>query len=487
MGITVQFAIEGKRRNSTKLPTAGMPYVCDFKYPTSIENPVLLLHEPAGSTNPAQYSLATIPELNRNYRVIEAISISATQWEMHLQVDVLATYRPVILASKAFVLRASTAYNDDLIDNMLPTTVSQESETDQLDFISMGDGAYVLTVIGGATAAGIGGAAQYVLSEQQAKSLTEKLSDQSLLEEVSKYFANPYDSIISLIWQPVAASGASASIKIGEYDTGISGNVVPSTPVVFETILTAELPYSDYRRKTQTEITLHLPGVGAVDIDPTILVYRQTPQPGGLLPPIPRGFSIRITAHYDVSTGDVHYKVVEPNSQSLILLADGNLAVQLVTGVRSSNIGQALTALAMGAGAAIGIVGSIGVASALDLSVGTTARYAAGLGGSTVGMVANGLIQMNRQTPHITGHVGGKAAVQDNKMLYLTIRARSVSQEPVSAAPTIGLPVYRVENLAAFTDQFVICSYWSEKCDATKMEMDMLNELMNGSAGIYLE
>ena len=143
--MNVNFYYNQKRYNSTAAaPTVAFYSDCKFKNPTSLINPVLILHY---SGRPAinYFNIA-----NRYYWVTDIISLNNDLWEIHGTVDALGTFRKHIQATSAFVLYDSTA-NNEIPDSRLgiytTPTVQTASVSMPWDFAD-GDGTYFIAIEG---------------------------------------------------------------------------------------------------------------------------------------------------------------------------------------------------------------------------------------------------------------------------------------------------------------------------------------------------
>ena len=132
---TLTFYSFAKRKNSTALPTgAGAVYDVYLKEPTDLLRPVFLL---SYSGVPA-WSYAAFE--NRFYFVTDYVSVHNELWEVHCEVDVLATWKTAIQTTTAFVQFDTTA-NTEITDKRLSTkttTVRAESAGNAFDYLGKG-------------------------------------------------------------------------------------------------------------------------------------------------------------------------------------------------------------------------------------------------------------------------------------------------------------------------------------------------------------
>ena len=124
--IEVKFYTFTKKRNSTKKPSgdAARTFNCELRDPCSILNPVLLVK----TTNPASLNYAYISDYGRYYWVTNMVS-DHNMWELHLQVDPLASWRTGIRASSQYVDRADQNVTDNgIVDGKYACTVDTTME-----------------------------------------------------------------------------------------------------------------------------------------------------------------------------------------------------------------------------------------------------------------------------------------------------------------------------------------------------------------------
>ena len=123
--VEVVFYKLSKKRNSTKRPaSSARSATCALKDPCSILNPVLLLE----TSNPATLNYAYIEKFKRYYWITNMVSDHG-MWEIHLQVDALATWRTEIRASSQYVDRADQNVTDNgIIDGKYACTVDTTME-----------------------------------------------------------------------------------------------------------------------------------------------------------------------------------------------------------------------------------------------------------------------------------------------------------------------------------------------------------------------
>lgn len=115
-----------KKHNSTKLPPlnpglSAVTYSCYLLDATSITNPVVTIERDA-IERPYVYKFnyAYIPDFERYY-FIDDITTSNNLWVFSMSVDVLASYKSAINGSSQYVVRSSSASDENITDKLYIT------------------------------------------------------------------------------------------------------------------------------------------------------------------------------------------------------------------------------------------------------------------------------------------------------------------------------------------------------------------------------
>lgn len=505
--IKVQLTREAKKRNSTKSVTSNIDeYDCELKYPTSIERPTLLLHMRPTTAQMADYSMAVIPYFRRTYFIVECRSISSTQWEIDLEVDVLASYRSEILKSTAFVKYSSIIYNDRIIDNRLPTI---EPALDHIkndgDYtytrvekghwftLEESEMTYVLTSVGapGGIETGFGAVTTYIMDRRGAENLSNELAKDDILSKISRYFTNPYDAILSIYRLPLHFTGITHGGQLGEMhdelvliggaeiDIGRGYYIYNGKAYSDGAILGQnEFKYTDYRLLEGTEITLYLPGCESITIDPKMLDVNDTLS------------TINVTTLISLQDGTVCHTI---SIRGMLLEESyvlgkfyGQIGVRLAIGAKGSNVGALVTAAAMGTAALTAPVLVPALVEGAYFS-GEMLHYGGAYIASTIGMTGSNLIQSMRQHHTSSQAYGSIAEMYGNTEYRLTIHYNQFSDEPDNIKDRMGRPLFKMDELANHEHGFVICDMWSHEVNCTQLEYSLLTGYMNGRGGVYLE
>lgn len=284
MSMNVYLMNFNKRLNSTKKPSyIGSPLTCNLKTPTSYINPILIIEN---NNFPAMYNYAYIPDFLRYYYITDVIYVSANIVEVHCKVDVLACHRADIIASTFYIDRAIKVTPSDYPEwisdgEVIPTlkvVQSECTEGDLLNNLNLASSEMIVRSIGPS------GSRLYAINMptlQQAFSTFFALNGfnfQTVQEALNAIFlsiANPSQYITSVMWFPFDYS--SSSNDIAEFGFAKTNVAVPLVSSIVDGTASITLPsrfYNDWRDYDPrfTSVSIFLPGVGDIQIDPKHLV-----------------------------------------------------------------------------------------------------------------------------------------------------------------------------------------------------------------------
>ena len=292
--MTVYFFQYGKKKNSTATPQleAGTAYTnILLKEPCNITRPVLIISAdslPTPTIAPTIYNYAMISKFQRYYFVNDWTYIGG-RWECELVCDVLASFKASIGGCTAYIERAESAYDGDIIDGLFPATTNFSIAKTALTYswlnVNPSAGCYVLGIINYQTSNHVGAVSYYALTTAQLNSILGFLFSNNIFassniteigEGLFKSLFNPFQYIVSCIWFPFSSTafGSTATdVKVGYWSTGVNGVMVSSfaqTTYVNATIPNhpqassrgAYLNYAPYTRHT-----IYLPPFGAIPLD----------------------------------------------------------------------------------------------------------------------------------------------------------------------------------------------------------------------------
>lgn len=253
-----------KKENSTKRPDSNTTKVTvtgHLKEPCSILHPVISLQSPINSSQPNDFfRYAYVPLFSRYYWVDDWVWDNGL-WEVHLDVDVLATYKTIIGETTEYILRTDSTTNDEFNGAISDTTypaltdvqIAQTNFTNP--FVTQeSQGTYVVGIIGSDNTNSIGAVSYYALTPSQFGDLkatlfgVDGLEAMGLIdtstqpytwtatdigEQIFKTMYNPFQYIVSCSWYPVSPSDisgtAETTLKIGWWIYTVSGKRMSTT------------------------------------------------------------------------------------------------------------------------------------------------------------------------------------------------------------------------------------------------------------------
>ena len=128
MAISATFYKNDKKVNSTKLPVSSPDDITlsvELKDVVNLFTPSLIISTDTFVSgghiiNPMKWNYCYLPDFERYY-FVRSWSWVLGRWECSLEVDVMASFKTEIGNTSAFVLRAASQCDPDLIDTKYPT------------------------------------------------------------------------------------------------------------------------------------------------------------------------------------------------------------------------------------------------------------------------------------------------------------------------------------------------------------------------------
>lgn len=227
--IQVTFYTFKKRENSTLRPSGleqQNTYNVSMKDDCSMIAPVLMM-DFGMRGNPSFYNYCYISNLGGRYYFIRNWTYTGGRWLATCEVDVLASFRPDIGASRQYVLRAAADSNGAIMDQLYPLKASAtfaKTTTEIWPQANLTGGSYVVGIINRSPDA-VGAVAYYVFTPTQFREFCEfLLGDISwtggiteISEDLLKTLINPFQYVVSCIW---FADGAPAGAAVEEIPFG---------------------------------------------------------------------------------------------------------------------------------------------------------------------------------------------------------------------------------------------------------------------------
>lgn len=439
-----------KRINSTKRPAGGETRDVKLKDATSIERPVFLLRGALPNYNYLKFD-------DRYYYIDDITSVAYELYELSCSIDYLATYKSEIGSYNCFVERSSANYNIYINDGAVSAEQRLISENIATTSATSYDttGCYIVRVVGADSADG--GVATYAMDVGGLQSLLTYCFDENnftdeIVDQFIKTFFNPFQYIVSVMWFPIALasiSGSPSSIKLGWWEVSGSFTKIGSSGI--SEIVQLKTPsnyYADYRayHPNYTQVTLQIPGTGAINLDPTLLSEGQ----------------IWCETVVDYITGDANTSIAK-----------------WVNGVRRGTV--ATIAGKWGVPVTIGqlqsIVGGI---------VQTGASMLTGLSGasnpiSAIGGVIEGVQNILSPTPSVLGGAGNKQSLKVKSSYSVSIRNYGSGEIPTSV---YGRPCCRNLTISSIPG-YIKCANASVPIPSLGKDRDIVNAYLNG--GFYYE
>lgn len=305
----------GKNVNSTKRPTVGgVSYNIHLLEPTSVTHPrVTLADKENPAFNPSPYNYAYIEHFGRYYFVTDWAWIGG-RWAASLSVDVLASFKPQILASEQYVTRSASQFDGNVPDGLYPAStfyaiprVSNNPFTHRLS-----EGCYVLGIMNDDPAT-MGGVSYYVLNNSQFRALTAALMGDGQFSGATEEFVTltkslttPFRYLTSCLWFPFSSfqtSGATENLPYGWYTLpGVSCNRLASNSVAVHTVSidVAKHPQNErgeyLNRAPYSRYVLSWPAVGTYSLDPAKVGNAEQVSVSVAVDPISGGADILIFA-----------------------------------------------------------------------------------------------------------------------------------------------------------------------------------------------
>lgn len=308
MSIKVDFYQFKKRVNSTIRPdqtpipnlTPVASYDCILKAGCGIMSPVISL-DYGISSNPTGMNYAYIADFGRYYYVKEW-QWDERLWHIYLEEDVLASFKTDILNSNAFVLRSSSSYDLNLMDEFYPTKAVAVNKVNQASSnpwpADLSNGYYVVGIINTDSGA-VGSVSYYVMTNTQFKTFCSKLMTNTtwlnvpndflnggMDENLLRTLFNPIQYVSSVKWFPVAppTNGSVSNLPYGWWTlSGVSASKLDADGVASTsfTIAIPDHPQASSRGEylnaaPYTRLTLYAGPFGEIPLDGTVYTRNQS-------------------------------------------------------------------------------------------------------------------------------------------------------------------------------------------------------------------
>lgn len=451
-----------KRTNSTLRPTTGgTTKSVRLKEKTDVLNPIFIMDGIDLTSTMCIWNGAY-------YFITNRVFLTNNMMELHCKIDAGGTASDDIKAYTCFVERAASSYDTMLNDGLLSTqqdivnrAISKTPITgDLLNPFYDVNGCYVVRTISQSTNS-LSGINVYALSGSDLAGLLNYMFDdtnyswlQQAQNEFIKSVFNPFDYIVDVKWVPfniatVSTAASSEKIKLGWWETSAFGWPVNHTGLfrVFTLTWPTEY-YTDFRQYSNeyTRISIMLPFVGVIDIDPLELSSGDT---------ITVGYAVDFVTY----TGHCYIMAVNTNTgiQKYLGYYNASYAAQI-------QLAQTSTDLKRMTG---------------DLVAGVGNLFAGNVAGGVAGLVD----MASCATSPSKSMIGGQSSITDLKAtqnIQVTIESFGTKDFPTSVA---GRPLMKNVQLGTLSG-FVKCGNASLPL-ANSGIRDEVNSMLN--SGIYIE
>ena len=486
MSVSVGFITGSKRENSTKQLPITVTYNCTFKNGCSMLTPTLFLELNSGTfPNFTGFKIE-----DRYYFVTNIESVRNNLFEISGKVDVLATYKSNILATKAYVIYDSTS-NSELVDNRLPmkTSKSVSASRTACPFVPDG-GCYILSLTGSNNTTGV-----YKATENELAALMDDVSyiyddffingipspptppvpptSGTIADEIEfagdmiMHFVDSVIWLFDVIKNPISqffgsnhipenireckyipfnvgTTGASINIYLGTFQTQQSLGKLATETVHRTASVSIPWQANDWRRRSPfTEIYLYLPYIGMVNLSSENLSGQSS-----------------LEVAYTLALRDGSLICTVKSGDQVIGQYSGNVAASVPVGISNISIPKAASSLIAFAKSAVQKnLGGVGMA-ALQFGDSITPNFSC-IGG-------------------LDGIAG--IATDQNITCYTVFHDTNVA--PNSELATIGSPTMAPKSLATLTN-YVQTMSASVDGAMSSDERIKLNNLLD--SGIYIE
>lgn len=442
-----------KRKNSTKRPKGGEERDVVLLDDVSLYSPVFECNYWDYNDNYAKWA-------GRYYYVVDVVCVRNNLFDVHCEIDPLATWKDDIMATNAFVLFSTSSYDIGIPDPRLssdPITITKSASTPVFPDLKE---AYVVTYIGTDSCPSVG------ISEDKLKSLQMKMMSDKFVETCRDWYkkfvktgetdglitsnliaslvGNTSNTVTSCIYMPKFYGHKGQSIVLaGNFWTELVGTVPYHTlSETYNISIPWAFPIGDFRNTAQfTSMAIYLPGYGFIALN------ADNYQGKGSIP---------VQATLDSFTGEITY------------LVDGKAKATCTTGypvqVGTSQKGNVIGAIA-----------------------GMTQAVASGYSGNALGAISSGYNAVRSimgVDPSSVGSMGGSSAFECYKNILVLVMAHNTNVDPSSVGSTIGRPLNAVRNIGSLSG-YVQTTDAEVPTSAPDIYKTVINGSLNG--GMYIE
>lgn len=453
MNITC-FSGFSKKPNSTKQPAVtGNVKTVTLKEPTSVLNPVFILHGYDLSYNYIQWG-------TRYYFVDDIIIVSNEVAEYHCRTDVLATYKTDIGTSSQYVTRSASSYDLTVADTYYPTLAKNTHEADVISSPFTKSGGRWIIGVQGKNGDGNGGSVSYYSCTDGAIQglINYFLGDPTIYgqsdisNELLSCVFNPMQYMVSCMWFPFAPAIGNGDVGFGWWSFN-SGYIKPVTSLNTGANISFTIPKHP---KASRGTYLNLPPFSQ---------YKLEAGPWGIIPldafNLLDANSLDCRWEVDLMTGSGRFDVKYRDKLCYEASYSAQIGVPVQLGQNMTNQGALMGAVGGGVGA---------ITSALTLNPG--------------GLMTNGLsaiMDAAKLSQPVPSTLGSNGTMSFNNVFALMADFKDVADDDVV---TIGRPLCKVKTISTLSG-YILCEKADLDTNATPAEKDQIINAMN--SGFYYE
>lgn len=447
------YRLFNKRKNSTKRPAGGANRNVVLLDDVSLYSPVFECEYWDFNDNYCKWA-------GRYYYVVDVVCVRHNLFDVHCEIDPLATWKDDIMNTTAFVTFSTSSFDIGIPDYRLssdPITITKSKSVEVFPSLA---GAFVLTYVGTDSCPSVG-ITEFWLEGVQAQMMSDKFvkschdwyrklvtgsGDEGKINAnlMASLIGNTSNSVTSCIYMPKFKGYGSKTITFaGGYSTGINGEKAQHTySETYKISIPWAFPNGDFRNRAQfTTLAIYLPGYGFIALNADNYQGQST---------------LSVQATLDSFTGEITY------------LVDGKAKGTCTTGY-PVQVGTSQKGNVMGAVS--------GVAQAVQ----------SGYNGNVAGAIAGGFNAVRSAMgvdPSSVGSMGGSSAFECYTNIMVLVMAHNTNVDPGSVASTIGRPLNAVRNIGSLSG-YVQTADAEVQTSAPDEYKTVMNDSLNG--GMYIE
>ena len=451
-----------KRKNSTKVPTdTGTVKSVTLKDRCDRINPSFFLADIGGYTY--------LKAWNWYYFITNvAYDINGAQY-IECEIDVLATWKASILATRAYIVYSSTGFDRWIKDDRCPMILHgseyvYSSSAILVDgeplFTYSNDEAIVITTVSESF-----GIWSWVLSESELEHVMAHIfSDDDIIDALTKQFGDMMGSIVQIIRLPInpdiLKDSDDSAISFGSVSNGTDEEYswLATKHIRSRGTISMPLTYTDYRyTEPYCQGTLTIPFIGSMDFPLSILADG----------------SVNWQLDLDVLTGTCTYTIYDTASENNIITPIATYSGQCGGIVPVANL-QVQNIANTTKGMVSGLVGS-------GALMGT--NPAAGIMGG-IASIVGGFFGFSQKQANVIGSYSGGRSEFAQRQIRLVVEKFLTSNEPNNLTDIEGRPVCKVDTLTNYSG-YMQTKGFSIDISAPDRVRDMINTAMDN--GVYIE